>query len=120
MADQYLTLAVETALHNPKVWQMRPHQRSGHLLVLGVDGPARQGLFLEAMAQDIAAGAGVAVLDTTGRYARAVLDLVPPERLNHTYLFQPHATHRVIGYNPFAEVPAADRATAAQDIMEVF
>ncbi|MCH2095198.1 MAG: hypothetical protein MK160_08790, partial [Rhodobacteraceae bacterium] len=120
MADTFFTLAEETAIHDPKPWCLRPDDWPGHVLVVGAEGASKRGLLLNAMAQAIASGAGVAELDPNGRYAKRLLDLVPSERLNDTYLFQPQHTNKVVGYNPFALLPEKQRSRAAQDTMEVF
>ena len=120
METTRLKLAAETAKHKPRQWYLPAEERSGHVLVVGANSQAKRGLLLNAMVQDIAAGAGVAVIDTTGRYAKAVLDLVPPARLNDVTLFQPQRMKRIIGYNPFAGVPLEQQHRAAQDIMQVF
>jgi hypothetical protein len=72
------------------------------------------------MVQDIAAGAGVAVIDVTGHYADRLLDAIPNHRTHHTFFFQPFDQTRVVGYNPFRGVSEAHRSRVAQDIMELF
>jgi hypothetical protein len=70
--------------------------------------------------QDIAAGAGVAVIDLTGNFANQLLDAIPNNRAHDTYFFEPFDQTRVVGYNPFQGVPEAHRPRVAQDIMGLF
>ena len=120
MADQAILMAQETATHAPRPWHLMPHERAGHVLVLGADGDAKQALLWNMMVQDIEAGAGVAVIDVTGRYAERLLDAIPASRANHTLHLQLNDQTRVPGFNPFHGVPEADRSRAAQGFMDLF
>ncbi len=72
------------------------------------------------MIQDIAKGAGVCVIDVTGKYARPILDAMPASRANHALYFHLGNTNRVVGFNPFYGVPEAERSRAAQSFMALF
>lgn len=120
MADQAIQLATSTDVHNAQPWYLMPHERAGHVLVVGNDGPAKQALLWNMMVQDIAAGAGACIIDVTGRHARDLLHAVPAARANHVLYFKPGDQNRVVGFNPFHGVPAADRPRAAQHIVALF
>ncbi|OAO03275.1 hypothetical protein A8B75_10905 [Sphingomonadales bacterium EhC05] len=80
-----------------------------------------QGDFLwNMMVQDVANGAGLAIIDTTGNYARPLLDAIPAWRSHHTYYMRPSDQDRVVGFNPFRGIAEPDRSRVSQDIMELF
>ncbi|MEM9316066.1 MAG: hypothetical protein AAGA95_15695 [Pseudomonadota bacterium] len=120
MADQSVLLAYETSAHDPRPFFLYPEERTNHVLFLGMRTPGQRQVLLNLIAQDIDRGAGLAILDTTGHYARSTLDLVPPHRAHHTYYVCPHDPNHVVGFNPFRGVPTAQKALASQQIMEVF
>ncbi len=72
------------------------------------------------MVQDVAAGAGLAIIDTTGKFAEPLLDAIPNHRAHQTFYMQPANPSRVVGFNPFRGIPEADRSRVSQDIMELF
>lgn len=120
MADQSVLIGMETSVHNPQPYRLQPHVRVGHVLVLGAPTPAKDALLWNMMVQDIEAGAGLAVIDTTGRFADPLLDAIPAFRAHHTYSFRPFDPIRVPGFNPFQGIEPPARPRAAQDIMELF
>ncbi len=67
-----------------------PHTvRSWHTVILGATGVGKSTLMENMIAQDMARGDGVMVLDPHGPLFEACLRLVPPERINRTCLFDP-------------------------------
>lgn len=120
MADQAIIIAHETTAHDPRVRRLHPAERGGHVLVVGAPTKAKQALMLNMMAQDIAAGAGVCVIDVTGQFARRLLDSIPSHRSNHTLYFELGNAERVVGFNPFNGVPPLERSRAAQHLMALF
>lgn len=111
---------METSVHNPQPYWLRPERRLGHFLVLGAPTPGHHALLWNMIVQDIELGAGVAVIDTTGRFADPLMDAIPAFRAHHTWQFQPFDQVCVPGFNPFRGVAASARPRAAQDIMELF
>jgi len=120
MADQAILLAKETSDHNPRPWLLLPHERGKHVLVLGADSAYKQSLLWNMMVQDIAAGAGVCVIDTTGEYGRGLLDAIPASRANQTLYFHLGNKDHTVAFNPFFGVPPEDRSRAAQNMVALF
>lgn len=120
MADQAITIAQETAVHDPQPWRLLPHDRGKHVLVLGVDREEKQNLLWNMMVQDIEAGAGVAVIDVSGNFGHRLLQTVPASRVNNTLYFDLGDQTSVAGFNPFYRVPLSERSRAAQGFMALF
>lgn len=72
-----------------------------HLHVLGPTGVGKSTLLLNLIVQDIAAGRGVVVVEPKGDLIAAVLERVPPERLDDVVLLDP-ADPVPVGLNPLA------------------
>lgn len=94
--------------------------RRRHMAVLGQTGTGKTGLLLNLMRADLMGGAGFCFLDPHGDAAREIAALAPPEfRRNLIYLDPSDPTH-VFGYNPLADIPEAERATTAANIVSAF
>ena len=83
------------------------HQRFGmytvdrlrHVWVIGKTGSGKSTLLLNLIAQDLAAGRGVGVLDPHGDLARAVLELVPKSRTNDVAYVDPADKTHALSFN---------------------
>ncbi len=83
------------------------HQRFGmytpdrlrHVWVIGKTGSGKSTLLLNLIAQDLAAGRGVGVLDPHGDLARAVLHLVPKSRTNDVAYIDPADKAHALSFN---------------------
>ncbi len=83
------------------------HQRFGmftadrlrHVWVIGKTGSGKSTLLLNLIAQDLAAGRGVGVLDPHGDLARAVLHLVPKSRTNDVAYIDPADKTHALSFN---------------------
>lgn len=120
MEDQAIVLAEETAAHDPQPWRLQPSERGKHVLVLGAESEQKHRLLFNMMVQDIAGGAGVCVIDTTGTYARNLLDAIPSARINHALYFHLGNATQTVAFNPFHGVAQADRSRAAQNVVSLF
>ena len=61
---------------------LAPAERPRHLYIVGQTGTGKSTLLLNLIAQDLAAGEGLALLDPHGDLAEAVLRYLPRSRSN--------------------------------------
>lgn len=120
MADQSVLFAQTPDVHKPRPIFLTPEERLNHVLIMGMRTPAQRQILSNLIAQDVANGAGMAVIDTTGQFSRSTLDVIPPHRAHSTYSVRPGKGGRVFGFNPFKDVPLEQRARTSQQIMELF
>lgn len=76
----------------------RPDRRQ-HMYLIGKTGTGKSTTLLTMIAQDIARGEGVGVIDPHGDLAERVLELVPPRRINDVIYFDPSDLEYPIGFN---------------------
>ena len=94
--------------------------RRRHMAVLGQTGTGKTGMLLNLMHADLMDGAGFCFLDPHGDAAKEITALAPPKlRRNLIYLDPSDPTH-AFGYNPLADIPEAERATTAANIVSAF
>lgn len=91
----------ETTFRNKKVrFGLRnSDDRIRHLYVIGKSGTGKSTLFESMVAQDIAAGAGVGVLDPHGETIEKILDRIPDDRVEDVIYFDPSDTELPVGLN---------------------
>ncbi len=80
--------------------------RRRHLYLVGQTGTGKSTFLANLIAQDIAAGRGVGVIDPHGELVEAVLSLVPPKRADDVILFDPSDLARPLGINMLEYDPA--------------
>src|SRR5665213_205181 len=95
-------------------------ERLRHLYVLGQTGTGKSTLLLNLIAQDIAAGEGLALLDPHGDLAEAVLMHVPKRRTRDLVYLNPADAERPIGFNPLSSVPEELKPIVADGIVSAF
>jgi hypothetical protein len=88
------------------------------LYVLGPTGTGKTSLLKNLIRDDLAAGRGLAVVETNGDLVRDLLDLVPPERVRDVVLLDPTDASHAVGFNPF--VGSADASLVADQLGELF
>src|SRR5713226_4474366 len=84
------------------VVMLAPDARRRHLYIVGQTGTGKSTLLLNLISQDLAAGAGLALLDPHGDLAEAVLQHVPRDRTNRFVYVNPADIERPIGFNPLS------------------
>lgn len=94
--------------------------RRRHLHIIGRTGTGKSTLLLALMRADLAAGRGFALLDPHGDLAEAILDAVPPDRVNDVLYLNPADLAHPVGLNPLFAVPADARPLAAAQIVATF
>jgi DNA helicase HerA-like ATPase len=97
-----------------------PDERRRHLYVVGQTGTGKSTLLLNLIAQDLAAGEGVALLDPHGDLAEAVLAHVPRTRTNDLVYINPTDIERPIGFNPLSRVPHDLKPIVADGVVSAF
>lgn len=83
--------------------------RFQHVYIVGQTGTGKSTLMLNMILGDIAAGHGLTVLDPHGSLNSAVLDRIPPERLDDVIVVDPSDLERPVGLN-LLDVGTADPA----------
>ena len=99
---------------------LAPEERRRHLYVVGQTGTGKSTLLLNLIAQDLASGAGLALLDPHGDLAEAVLRYLPRSRSNDLVYVNPADSARPIGFNPLSRVPDDLKPIVADGVVSAF
>ena len=99
---------------------LAPDARRRHLYIIGQTGTGKSTLLLNLIAQDLAAGEGLALLDPHGDLAEAVLLHLPRTRSNELVYVNPADTGRPIGFNPLSRVPDDLKPIVADGVVSAF
>lgn len=99
---------------------LHPEERRRHLYIVGQTGTGKSTLLLNLIAQDLAAGGGLALLDPHGDLAEAVLLHVPKHRANDLVYIDPADAERPIGFNPLSAVREDLKPIVAGDVVAAF
>ena len=94
--------------------------RRRHLYIVGQTGTGKSTLLLNLIAHDLAAGAGLALLDPHGDLAEAVLLHIPRARSNDLVYVNPADSERPIGFNPLSAVPEDLKPIVADGVVSAF
>lgn len=97
-----------------------PEERRRHLYVVGQSGTGKSTLLLNLIAQDLAAGSGIAVLDPHGDLATAALHYLPKHRSNDLVYIDPADLACPIGFNPLGGVPDDVKPVVADGVVAAF
>ena len=100
--------------------QLPEQARLRHLYVIGQTGTGKSTLLHHLIAEDLAAGRGVALFDPHGDLAQAVVGSIPTNRAHHLVYLCPSDLERPIGFNPLADIEPDKRALAAEGIVSAF
>lgn len=109
-----------------EIWgQMYPFgitadDRLRHCYIIGQTGTGKSTLLKSCVAQDIAAGEGLALIDPHGDLVDEVLDLIPGHRVDDVVVLDPCDRSHVVGFNPFYQVPCEDQALVASNLVASF
>jgi hypothetical protein len=103
-----------TAVH------LQTEHRLRHTHVIGASGTGKSTLLLQMIAQDIAAGRGVAVVDPHGDLVDHVLAEVPEERHADVILFDPADDAFPLGFNILSAHSHHEQSLLASDLVMIF
>ena len=78
--------------------------RRRHLHVIGQTGTGKTTLLLQMIAQDLAAGRGVGIIDPLGSLAGPAIGLIPAHRAHEVVIIDPSDLERPIGFNALESV----------------
>lgn len=82
-----------------RVFGIYQEDRRGHIYVIGKTGVGKSTLMRNMLAQDIARGKGVALVDPHGDLATELLEAIPGNRINDVVYFDPSDADYPIGFN---------------------
>jgi DNA helicase HerA-like ATPase len=99
---------------------LAPEERRRHVYIVGQTGTGKSTLLLNLIAQDLAAGQGLALLDPHGDLAEAVLLHLPRDRTNDLVYLNPADSERPIGFNPLSRVPDELKPIVADGVVSAF
>ncbi len=94
--------------------------RTRHEYIIGKSGSGKSALINFQARQDVAAGAGLCVVDPHGDLIEDVLAHVPKERAKDVVLFNPADTERPMGLNLLEAHTDEEKDRASLDAMEIF
>src|SRR5260370_18073821 len=108
------------ALPSGELVMLDPDERRRHLYIVGQTGTGKSTLLLNLIAQDLAAGEGLALLDPHGDLAEAALVHIPRDRSNDLVYINPADAERPIGFNPLSGVPEDLKPIVAAGVVSPF
>jgi hypothetical protein len=100
--------------------RLDPALRTRHTYLVGASGTGKSTLLLSMILQDIAAGAGLAVLDPHGDLIDAILARVPEARIRDVVLIDPADEGYPVGFNILRAHSEVEKNLLASDLVAVF
>src|SRR5438445_1142253 len=94
--------------------------RRRRLHLIGQTGTGKSTALLNLLAQDLAMGRGVALLDPHGDLAERTLSLIPPKRAHQLVYLNPADLDRPIGFNVLDRVEVDHRPVVADGVVSAF
>lgn len=99
---------------------LAPDERRRHLYLVGQTGTGKSTLLLNLLQQDLASGAGLALLDPHGDLALAALAHVPRRRSADLVYLDPADADFSIGFNPLSRIAEHLKPVVADDVVSAF
>jgi hypothetical protein len=106
--------------HDGELFMIDAETRRRHLHVVGQTGAGKSTLFANLIAQDLAAGRGVGLIDPHGSLAQGALGSVPSRRAHEVVYLDPADMERPIGFNVLDGVRPDQHAVAADGVVSAF
>ena len=103
-----------------KVYFADRQDRRRHFYIIGQTGVGKSWFMTGMIAQDIANGDGVAVIDPHGELVEQVLALVPKERIDDIVIFEPFDIERPCGLNMLEYDSPEQKDFAVQEMIAIF
>jgi DNA helicase HerA-like ATPase len=108
------------AAHDGEPLALDDDTRLRQFYIIGQTGTGKTTLIKHMVAQDLAAGSGIALIDPLGQLAEAVLALVPARRAHELAYLNPTDLERPIGLNVLENAHSDEHANIADDILAAF
>src|SRR5690242_4233062 len=106
--------------HDGEPFTIDANTRRRHLHLVGQTGAGKSTLFANMIAQDLAAGRGVGLIDPHGSLAQGALGYVPSRRAHEVVYLDPADIERPIGFNVLDGVQPDQHAVAADGVVAAF
>jgi len=103
-----------------KVYFGSREDRRRHFYIIGQTGVGKSWFMKGLIAQDIANGDGVAVVDPHGELIDDVLALIPKERIDDVVMFEPFDIERPCGLNMLEYDTPEQKDFAVQEMIAIF
>lgn len=103
-----------------KVYFADVKDRRRHFYYIGQTGTGKSWFMKGMIAQDIANGEGVAVIDPHGELVDDILALIPKERVDDVVLFEPFDLERPCGLNMLEYDSPEQKDFAVQEMIAIF
>ena len=117
-----LRVGTNTYRGKETVIRMGMKDRMRHMYIIGKTGSGKSEMMKNLIAQDIANGFGVAVIDPHGDLADSCLELVPKDRIDDVVYFNPGDIERPFGLNMLEFDPKfpQHKTRVVQEMLAVF
>ncbi len=103
-----------------QVYFAKREDRRRHLYIIGQTGVGKSAFMEGMIAQDIANGDGVAVVDPHGELVEHVLANIPKERIDDVVIFEPFDIERPCGLNMLEYDSPEQKDFAVQEMIAIF
>ena len=108
------------ATHDGEILTLGDQARRRHTHIIGGTGSGKTTLIRNLIAQDLAAGRGVGLIDPLGHLAEATLALVPPHRAHEVVYLNAADFERPLGFNVLEAIDVDRHALVADDVVSAF
>jgi GTPase SAR1 family protein len=105
---------------NGELFVLSDSTRRRHVHIVGQTGSGKTTLLTRMIAQDLATGRGVAVIDPLGHLAEGLLALVPPHRTHEVVYVDAGDLERPVGINVLEQAHPDRHAVIADDVVSAF
>jgi hypothetical protein len=103
-----------------KIYFANRQDRRRHFYIIGQTGTGKSAFMEGMIAQDIANGDGVAVVDPHGELVEHVLANIPKERIDDVVIFEPSDIERPCGLNMLEYDSPEQKDFAVQEMIAIF
>lgn len=103
-----------------KVYFAKREDRRRHFYIIGQTGVGKSAFMEGMIAQDIANGEGVAVVDPHGELVEHILANIPKERIDDVVIFEPFDVERPCGLNMLEYDSPEQKDFAVQEMIAIF
>ncbi len=103
-----------------KVFFASKQDRRRHLYIVGQTGVGKSGFMEGMIAQDIANGEGVAIVDPHGELVEHILATIPKDRVDDVVMFEPFDLERPCGLNMLEYDSPEQKDFAVQEMIAIF